>query len=113
GSRPLTDVWLQFRQDHALARDAVHSELSPEFLETFAGCRSFPVIQTLAGDRKEFVLFPPRGKRVSDATMEEIRSWCKLNCDVQIVVSDGLSAKAVEKNLPDLLPMLELGLEHE
>src|SRR5262249_26160760 len=107
GSRPLTNTWLTFRQDHAIARDAVLSELTEKFLDTFVAERQLPVIQTLASDRQDFVLSPPKGKKASPETINLLRQRCPANCDVQIVISDGLSAQAVEANIPDLLPMLE------
>lgn len=110
GCRPLTSDWLQFRADHAMARDAVHSELSPAFLE-FAKSRGFPVIQTMAESRHDFVLFPPKGKRTDAETLGRLQTLCLSNQDVQIVISDGLSASAVEANVPDLLPMLEQALK--
>jgi len=113
GARPLTSVWLKFRQDHAMARDAVHSDLSPEFLNDFAKQRGLPVVQSEVNSRSEFVLNPPRGKRVTKETLDHLRSVCPSGGDVEIVISDGLSARAVEENVPDLIPMLEHGLEFE
>ncbi|SRR5579875_163357 len=109
GTRPLTAVWLKFRQDHAGARDAVHGEFGAEFLEAFAAGRGLPVIQSLARDRREFVLSPPSGKRAAPEVVESLARRCPSGLDVQIVISDGLSAAAVEANVPNLLPMLEHG----
>jgi ethanolamine ammonia-lyase small subunit len=113
GSRPLTSVWLKFRQDHAQARDAVQSELSGAFVERFIEGRGLPLVQSLAESRSDFILNPPRGKRVSSQTLAHLKTLCPAGRDVQIVISDGLSARAVEDNVPDLLPMLEHGLELE
>lgn len=113
GTRPKTKSWLRFRLDHALARDAVNSELSREFICSITGGRHCPVIKTYCTDRAEFVLFPPRGKDTSTEILEGLKRSCKTSVDVQIVISDGLSAKAVEANIPDLLPMLEEGLAME
>jgi ethanolamine ammonia-lyase small subunit len=113
GSRPLTNTWLKFRADHAMARDAVHSELSEEFLDAFAQANGYPIISTLVSSRKDFVLFPPRGKRTSVETIEMLQCTCRQDCDVQPVISDGLSAKAVEANVPDLLAMLKVGFAQE
>lgn len=113
GVRPLTAVWLKFRQDHALARDAVNSEFTAEFLMRFVKERRFPVIQSLAGNRNDFILKPPTGKRVAEGTLDQLQKFCPAGRQVQIVISDGLSARAVEDNVLDLLPMLEHGLELE
>ncbi|MDP3508324.1 MAG: ethanolamine ammonia-lyase subunit EutC [Candidatus Melainabacteria bacterium] len=111
GSRPLTSTWLSFRADHALARDAVHSEISESFIQQFATPRQFPLITSTAESRRDFILYPPKGKRAEQRVVTELQNVCPCDIDVQIVVSDGLSALAVEENLRDLLPMLEYGFE--
>jgi ethanolamine ammonia-lyase small subunit len=113
GSRPLTQTWLKFRGDHALARDAVHSELSGSFLAEFAEQNGSPIITTLVSNRRDFVLFPPRGKRTSPESIQLLQQICPSDCDVQPVISDGLSARAVEANVPDLLAMLKVGFAQE
>ncbi len=113
GSRPTTAAWLRFRLDHALAKDAVNSQLSPEFLKGFVAERELPVIQSLAESRDDYILFPLKGKRTTDSAIQALASCLPTNKDVQIVISDGLSARAVEANVPDLLPMLEHGFEVE
>jgi len=109
GVRPLTATWLKFRADHALARDAVHSELSEKFLHDFAALRNFPVLQSIAADRGDFILYPPKGKRAADKSVSDLEKECPSGADVQIVISDGLSALAVDENLTDLFAMLEYG----
>lgn len=109
GCRPPTKAWLQFRADHAVARDAVHSELSEVFLD-YARQNQFPIVQSLVKSRQEFVLNPPLGKKVAEETLIELKQTCPSGQDVQIVISDGLSAAAVESNVSQLLPMLLEGL---
>lgn len=113
GSRPRVAAWIRFRHDHAVAKDAVKSELSEAFLNRFAYANSFPVIQTDAFSREDFILNPPRGKTTSSSNLELLRSRCLTGQDVQIVICDGLSALAVESNVMELLPMLEDGLRIE
>lgn len=112
GTRPVTSQWLKFRQDHAFARDAVNSRLSDEFLQSMES-EGFPVIQTLAKDREDYIAFPPHGKQACEEVVESLKSRCITGIDVQIVVSDGLSARAVEINVPQLLPILRDGLDLE
>ena len=109
GTRPLTGAFLQFRADHALAQDAVGSELSAAFLNSLGTELSNPVIETLAESRSDYILFPPKGKRTTDSVIASMIPQCSMNQDIQIVISDGLSPRAVEENVPDLLPMLEHG----
>lgn len=111
GTRPTTSTWVKFREDHALARDAIKSELSESFLTEFASLRGFPVITSSASGRDDFISFPPKGKSTDEATIKKLVASCPKNVDIQIVISDGLSAKAVELNVPDLLPMIEHGFE--
>ena len=112
GTRPPIQSWLNFRKDHALARDAVKSEFTKEFLD-FATASGFPVIQSTAIDKRDFILNPPRGKRTDEATLANLKRLCPKGKTVQIVISDGLSALAVEENVPDLLKMVTDGLELE
>ena len=112
GERPPTSAWLQFRQDHALAQDAVKSEFSEPFLAYVAN-QGFPLIQSQAVDKRDFIAFPPKGKRTADDILSQLQGQCPSGALVQIVVSDGLSAKAVEANLKDVLPMVLDGLELE
>lgn len=110
GTRPPTSVWLKFRVDHALARDAVISELSDQFIDNFAVANDSFCVQSSVASKDEFIQFPPRGKIVDASALEKLKSHCSSGNDVQIVISDGLSAKAVEKNAGDLLPMIVDGL---
>jgi ethanolamine ammonia-lyase small subunit len=112
GLRPPTEPWLHFRQDHAMARDAVKSEFSKEFVE-YARGKGFPIIQSQALDKQDFIQFPPKGKLAAPGILEQLRATCPHGRQVQIVISDGLSARAIESNLPDVLPMLLEGLELE
>src|ERR1700733_7224216 len=113
GTRPTTEASLNLRLDHALASDAVNSQLSSEFFDGFVAQRELPVIQSLAQSRQDYLLFPLKGKRTTDSAIAGLVQTLPMNKDVQIVISDGLSANAVEANVPDLLPMLEHGFEIE
>jgi ethanolamine ammonia-lyase small subunit len=111
GTRPLTSTWLKFRVDHALARDAICSELDADFIQNFAVVNGYPYVKTSVCSKDEFIQFPPRGKIVEEQTLAQLKTLCSSGNDVQIVISDGLSAKAVEKNAGNLLPMIVGGLK--
>jgi ethanolamine ammonia-lyase small subunit len=113
GCRPKTVDWLRFRYDHALARDAVHSELSEHFLKQICQAGKLPVVQSTATDRSEYILMPPKGKQVDERTLEMLCQTCPHHRDVQFIISDGLSARAVEENAADLLSIVEDGLRLE
>jgi ethanolamine ammonia-lyase small subunit len=108
GPRPLTEALLKFWADHADAKDAVKSKLSEQFIDSFCSQYEAIVVRSLAQNRDEFVLFPPRGKRLNTETVDMLKDTIASDrgVDVQIVVSDGLSAMAVEQNLPDIYPVL-------
>ncbi len=111
GTRPITSAWLKFRVDHALARDAISSELDTDFIQKFAVANGYPIVQSSVASKDEFIQYPPRGKVVEEKTLAQLRTQCSSGNDVQIVISDGLSAKAVEKNAANLLPMIVDGLK--
>lgn len=111
GTRPLTKEWLEFRLDHALARDAVNSNLSPSFLAAFAQEYDLVQLKTKALDRQDYILNPPKGKQTEVENLEALAPALQRAVQVQIVISDGLSAHAVEKNLPDIYPMLLHGFQ--
>lgn len=113
GVRAQAASWIKFRHDHAAARDAVHSELSDDFLKSFAANNGIPVVQSTAESRADFVLNPPKGKKTKPEDLARIKAECPSDIDVQIVISDGLSAFAVETNIGELLPMIEDGLKIE
>lgn len=107
GSRPRTSTLLEFRSDHSIARDAVHSHVSDELIETM-GLFS---IQTLVEDKDEYLARPDKGREISDETAELLRDACQQAPQVQVIVADGLSSTAIERNIPDLLPVLTDGLD--
>jgi ethanolamine ammonia-lyase large subunit len=53
---------------------------------------------------------PHLGSRLSEESLKSLRAEAAEAADVQIVVSDGLSAEAVHANVGDLLPVLMDGL---
>lgn len=107
GPRPRTETLLEFRADHATARDAVLTRVDGELIEELGLVR----VQSLASDKEEFLARPDRGREISEETANELRERCERAPQVQIVVSDGLSSTAIEANLPDLLPVLLEELE--
>lgn len=112
GLRATTATWLRFRQDHALAKDAVKSEFSQKFLDYIGACE-FPLVQTVAADKLDFVSYPPRGKILNASALDDLKLSCPSQLEVQIVICDGLSAHAIEDNIADIMPMLKDGFELE
>ena len=104
GPRLLTKTLLTLRADHALARDAVFTDVDPEFLRR----NNLFSVQTKCPDKNTR---PDLGRQLSDEAVQIIREKCQKNPDVQIVVSDGLSSKAIEANVQNALPAIVEGLQ--
>lgn len=104
-----TDTLLSLRQDHAAALDAVHAELALErdFRQDFVRRWSLFAVQTQAASKQEFLLNPPRGRRLNEQAQRVIQDHCMAGADLQIVIGDGLSAAAVVTQVPRLFPLLE------
>jgi ethanolamine ammonia-lyase large subunit len=104
GSRPANTVTRQLKANQAQARAAIYSELDLDALQRVA---PFRVLQTAATDKEGHLNSPSLGTQLSSASLAQLAAE---PADVQIVVSDGLSAAAVHANVPDLLPVLNDGL---
>jgi ethanolamine ammonia-lyase small subunit len=102
GTRPLTREMLKFRCDHAAAVDTVYGEVRSELLQKF---QLFQV-ETQYDNIENYLKRPDMGRLLTDESAKRLREQCKKGAQVQIVVSDGLSANAVEHNLSDVYPAL-------
>jgi len=102
GTRYRTETVLDFLADHAAARDAVASQLDPEM------CRELGLVQlqSAAEDKREFLARPDLGRSLSADSAAQVHAEGAKSADVQIVVGDGLSAAALNANLPAILPIL-------
>jgi ethanolamine ammonia-lyase small subunit len=102
-----TAMQLQLRADHAAARDAVAAELSLSALNTALPAEYQLIeVSTQARSKAEYLAQPVRGRRLSASALTVLRERCPVPTDVQIVVGDGLSATAVHRQVPELLPAL-------
>ncbi|EGW39510.1 ethanolamine ammonia-lyase subunit EutC [Desulfosporosinus sp. OT] len=107
GPRPLTDTLLRFRADHAIAQDSVLGEVPEDFPAKYG----MVSVQSLCQSKDEYLTRPDLGRKLDAENLEILRQGCQKGAMVQIIVSDGLSSKAVEANIPNLLPALTQGLE--
>jgi ethanolamine ammonia-lyase small subunit len=107
GTRPLTDTWLRFRADHAVAQDSVVGEVPIEFPAKY----NMVCVKTQCESKDEYLTRPDLGRKLDEAGLNLIRSKCRKGAKLQIIVADGLSSKAVEANIPNLLPAMLQGLE--
>jgi ethanolamine ammonia-lyase small subunit len=108
GAAYRTATQLQLREDHAKARDAVRAELdlnkafNSEFIEKW---KPFEV-ETRASTKLEYLARPALGREFSDESRGEILRRCLPDKNIQIVIGDGLSALAIQTQVPQLLPLL-------
>ncbi|WP_042478213.1 ethanolamine ammonia-lyase subunit EutC [Bacillus ndiopicus] len=108
GTRPKTKTWLKFRLDHAAAVDAVYGEVSEELLQKL----NVATVTTRVTDKEEYITRPDLGRRLSDESKEFIQANCKSNPQVQIIISNGLSASAIEENIMDVYLSLQQSLSN-
>ncbi|MFZ5643442.1 MAG: ethanolamine ammonia-lyase subunit EutC [Bacillota bacterium] len=109
GPRPLTRTILRFRADHAVAQDAVFSEIDEGLADEF----DMLPVKSMVGSKDEYLTRPDLGKKLSPESVDQIRRHCPSGADVQIIAADGLSSKAIKANLPHILPALKEGLKVE
>jgi ethanolamine ammonia-lyase small subunit len=98
-----TDEVLRFGLAHAQARDAVHLPLDVEALErelVRLGCRTLRV-RSAAADRQTYLLRPDLGRRLASDSTQCFDG--RQGCDLAIIVGDGLSALAVQRNAAPLI----------
>jgi ethanolamine ammonia-lyase large subunit len=105
GPRPANRPTRELKLNQAIARQAITSELRIEDLLAVA---PFRILASEAADKDSHLNSPGLGARLSS---QSVHMLSPENHDVQIVVSDGLSAEAVHHNVADLLPVLADGLQ--
>jgi ethanolamine ammonia-lyase large subunit len=109
GPRPVNATARQGMMNQGVGREAIHAELNiDELRQLFAGEQAFlRVIETQATSKETHLNSPSLGARLSAECLGRLGPE---HCQVQIVISDGLSAAAIHHNLTDLLPALLDGL---
>lgn len=107
GPRPLTRTLIRFRADHAVAQDAVFSDVSEAFLKDMG----LETVQSCCRDKDEFITRPDLGRKLDESAAARLKQICKANPRVQIYVADGLSSTAVEANAKDAFQSIVQGLK--
>jgi ethanolamine ammonia-lyase small subunit len=105
GSLP-THEWLNFKSAHAAARDAVHNEFHVEELAREIAAIGIETItvDSAAHDRLTYLQRPDLGRCLDDSSVQRLRQLAPST--LAVVVSDGLSALAVHRQVPPLLKVL-------
>ncbi len=94
GTRYLTRSYLGLRADHAIALDAVESEVE----EAWAAAQGWLPLRTRAKDHAEYFLHPEQGRRLDEASRVKCEKEADGGVDIQLIAGDGLSANALKVN---------------
>ena len=104
GPRPANRVQRELKLNQAVARAAIHEELRLDELEKTI---QFRKLETAAAGKEAHLNSPDLGARLSPKSCAQLSPERN---QVQVLISDGLSAEAVHHNVPELLPVLLDGL---
>ncbi len=101
---------LRLRADHAAARDAVVTEIDAgnDGPSSLTGGRRSIAVDTLATTRSEYLRRPDLGRRLSPAAREAVGVLPR-NAEVQLILGDGLSARALHTQAPEVTELLYEG----
>jgi len=101
---------LDFQRCHAQARDAVHARLDAASLARTLGAiagGSVYRLHSAAADRATYLQRPDLGRRLSQASRELLERRSQTGAaDLALIVTDGLSALAVERHAGPLIEEL-------
>ena len=105
-SVPLREA-LAFRLAHAHARDAVYSTLNTAQLLADLPALGLPVclVRSRASTRQGYLQRPDQGRQLADDSKTHLTEHVTNECDIVLVLADGLSATAVNTHA---LPLLQL-----
>lgn len=95
------------------AKLSIWAELTPEFMRTLPGVVA---LATTSNDRTDYILHPVSGETLSadtEAAIRQVRDQQQGQCNVQVVISDGLNALAImeDGHLDVFLRRLSTGLK--
>ena len=110
GSGMPTDETLRFGWAHALARDAIHAALDVDALATQLGEDGWTVARarSRAADRTSYLRRPDLGRQLDPQDAEALRALPRdAACDLAVVIGDGLSSLAIERQARPLLQALK------
>jgi ethanolamine ammonia-lyase small subunit len=110
GSSLPTKPQLEFQLAHAQAKDAVLKQLDVAQLEQQLAGLQHPImhIQSAAEEKDTYLKRPDLGRELDEASRQALMQLAaqQQQYDVVFVVGDGLSARAIEDNIPHFLPQL-------
>ncbi len=104
GASLATAPLLDFRLAHARARDAVHARLDETALLAALPAPAI-LVESQATDRPTYLMRPDLGRALHPDSARALSDQAG-DCDLAIILGDGLSADAVQRHAPPLLAML-------
>ena len=103
GARPSNKVSRLIKTNQAIGREAIYAELRAAELVSL----QLRALHTNAHTKAEHLNDAELGANLEKKALAKLKPE---HTDVQIVISDGLSAEAIHHNIPELLPVLLDGL---
>lgn len=110
GNAMATSEVLKLRIAHAMARDAVQSEIHTEHLneKLFSLGLNVQQVSSQAIDRNDYIRHPHKGRLLHNQSKDQLKALQIEQTDLCIIFADGLSADAVNIHA---IPFLELLLK--
>jgi ethanolamine ammonia-lyase small subunit len=106
GTRLRTRSLLLFQSDLAVTQDTLYRDVDLKILAQF---NLFSVQTQITEGKEQYLLRPDLGRRLNEEACKTIQAKCVKSPNIQICIGDGLSAYAIEVNLPKIFPVLEAG----
>jgi ethanolamine ammonia-lyase small subunit len=108
GASLATAPLLELRLAHARARDAVHAPLDEERLRADLAALRLPVLTVASAvrDRPQYLMRPDLGRQLAPDGRAVLSAQAGSGHDLALVVTDGLSARAVARHAAPLLAAL-------
>lgn len=100
-----TAAMLAFQSDHALARDAVHAPMDASALAAALEDEAVLEVSSRADSRAVYLQRPDLGRRLDADSVERLRAAAQ-DCDLVIIIGDGLSARAAQTHAPAVVAAL-------
>ena len=108
GTRPSNKISRLIKANQAIGREAIYADLrTADLLSGELGNIQLRELHTNAHNKAEHLNDAELGTSLENKALAKLKAERN---DVQIVISDGLSAEAIHHNIPELLPVLLDGL---
>ncbi len=97
---------LSFKLAHAQARDAVLSPFKIDWLEEELAKTGLPCLRlkSAVADRSEYLTRPDKGRLLSEDSIALLEKQ-PAGYDLCLVISDGLSSRAIHENVPEFVSL--------